>query len=116
MIFVFLVFLAPTLPSSPILSLQGWPSNLGEEMGRGGTGLGLRPRGFLERVSMEWCHLRWCHGGKRGKLKMLASWLTRVCVRTWIGSKPGSKEEREQQKCLRHGTGTDGSSLIAAGR
>ena len=47
MIFIFLVFLAPTLPSSSILSLQGWPSNLGEGMGRGGTGLGLRPRGFL---------------------------------------------------------------------
>lgn len=47
---------------------------------------------------------------------MLSSWLTRVCVRTWIGSKPGSEEEREQQNGLRHGTGADGSSIIAAGR
>ena len=37
-------------------------------------------------------------------------------VRTWIGSKPGSKEEGEQQAGPRHGTGADGSGIFAAKR
>ena len=37
-------------------------------------------------------------------------------VRTWIGSKPGPKEKGKQQRSLLHGTGPDGSSVIAAKR
>ena len=37
-------------------------------------------------------------------------------VRTWIGSKPGSKEKGQQQEGLRDGTGADGGSITAAKR
>ena len=66
---------------------------------------GSGPGGFCVHYALE-----------RGAAKDACFLADAGLVRTWIGSKPGSKEKGEQQEGLCHGTRADGSSIAAARR